>query len=92
MTRRADLILWIRGDAVLWRLVGEEIIALDLRTSKYLHINASGALLWQRLQTATPYDELAGTLVDAFGLERDHAERDVEAFVAMLSDKGLLDQ
>ena len=41
--------LRVRADALEWREVDGEIVALDLRRSVYLAINPSGALLWPAL-------------------------------------------
>ena len=43
----------LRTDAVEWREVEGEIVALDLRDEMYLGVNGSGAVLWPLLVPLT---------------------------------------
>jgi Coenzyme PQQ synthesis protein D (PqqD) len=83
--------LRLREDAVDWRLVQGEVIALDRARSEYLAVNATGTVLWEALSGGATAEELSERLVAAHGLERDVAERDVAAFLDDLRGRGLLD-
>jgi hypothetical protein len=83
--------LRLRSDAVAWREVDGEVIALGLETSTYFGTNSSGSLLWKRLAEGTTRAELVGELVATFGLELSHAQADVDAFVDDLRGRGLLE-
>ena len=39
----------LRSDAIEWRKLEDEIVALDLRSSEYLAINPTGAAIWDLL-------------------------------------------
>ena len=54
--------LRVRAEAVEWRTVEGEIVALDLRRSLYLAINPSGATLWPALVEGASRDELVERL------------------------------
>jgi coenzyme PQQ synthesis protein D (PqqD) len=82
--------LRLRADALEWRDVEGEVVAVDLRTSTYLAVNASGAKLWPALASGATRDQLTDVLVDQFQLPRDQARSDVEAFVRMLEHENLL--
>ena len=82
--------LRLRPDAVAWREVDGEVIALGLESSTYFGTNPSGSLLWKRLAEGTTRGELVGELVAAFDLEPSHAEADVDAFLDDLRKRGLL--
>ena len=74
-----------------WRRVGDETVVLDLATERYLSLNRSGTVIWERLAEGATRSALVRALVDAFGLAEDRAGADVDAFVAELRDNGLLE-
>ncbi|MXG89952.1 PqqD family protein [Nocardioides flavescens] len=72
----------LRPGAVSWREVDGEVVLLDLTTSAYFGVNASGTLLWQMLDAGTTPADMTGALVAEFDVDRDRASTDVEAFLA----------
>ena len=82
--------LRLRSDAI-WREANGEVLALDPAMSKYVSANASGGLLWKMLADGATRDQLVQALVDQFGIERDVAARDTDAFIAELDQNGFLD-
>lgn len=77
-------------DGVLWRTVDDQIVVLDLRRSRYLSVNGTGAELWRRLADGCTVDTLVDVLVDEY--ERPHAAAavDVDAFLDGLRHHDLL--
>ena len=61
---------------------GDELVALDMRTSSYLGNNASGRLLWRRLAAGATAAELVALLRDAYRVDTDTAMRDAQAFLS----------
>jgi hypothetical protein len=84
--------LRLRENDLAWRTVDDEMIAIDVRDSTYLTANDSGALLWNALAAGTTEDELASSLVAAYGIDADTAAADVERFLNDLRERGLLDE
>ena len=84
-------LLRLRPDAVAWREVDGEVIALGLHSSTYFGTNSTGGMLWKRLADGTTRDELVGELVATFGLEHARAQTDVDAFLDDLRSRGLLE-
>ena len=82
--------LRLRQDAIAWREIDGEVIALGLESSTYLGTNSSGAMLWKRLAEGTTRAELVDVLASTFGLELGRAEADVDAFLEDLRSRGLL--
>ncbi len=82
--------LRVRPEAIEWRQLEGEIVALDLRRSLYLAINASGALLWPFLVEGTTRDELVERLGSSAGISPEQARADVEVFLAELAEHDLL--
>jgi Coenzyme PQQ synthesis protein D (PqqD) len=82
----------LRTSDLHWRAIDGEIIALEARGSHYLAANPTGALLWQALAEGATRAGLADELVDAYGIERDRALADVDAYLAQLVAQGLLER
>jgi Coenzyme PQQ synthesis protein D (PqqD) len=83
--------LKLRLDDISWREIDGDLVVLDLRTSTYLTTNASGTLLVKELTEDRTTAELVDRLVDAYGIPRPSAERDVDHFLAELDRSGLLE-
>jgi hypothetical protein len=90
--RPAGGALRLRPDAVDWREVEGEVVALDRISSTYLAINATGAALWPALVKGTDEDELVAVLLAEFAVDEVRARADVEAFVSMLAQRDLLER
>jgi hypothetical protein len=84
--------LRLRRSSLQWLEADGEVVALDEAALVYLSANESGALLWQALAAGTSRDALVGALVDRFGIEGDQAGRDVDAFLAELERRDLLER
>lgn len=80
----------LRREALEWRAVDGEVVALDLRSAVYLGANESGALLWDKLAAGSTVDELCRCLVDAYGIAPEAADADVRAFLSAMAAHGLL--
>lgn len=81
----------LRADALTWREVDGEIVALELATSTYLAVNASGAFLWPMVVAGVTKQELVERLVQHYEVEPEQAGLDVDAFLAPLRERGLLE-
>ncbi len=79
-----------RGD-LAWRQAGDEVVVLDLAASVFHGLNASGALLWERLADWTTAGEMAAMLVSSYGLSAALAAQDVARFLEECAGAGLLD-
>lgn len=80
----------LRQDAVEWRRLDGEIVALDLRRSLYLSINRTGVALWEALAQGATNRRLEEILVAEHRIDRQTAARDVDAFLADLREQELL--
>jgi hypothetical protein len=85
-----DDFLRLRDADLDWREVDREVVALDLRESRYLAINRAGQVLWAALAEGATRDDLIDRLAGTFGLERSAAAADVDAFTGQLDSRGLL--
>lgn len=84
-------LLRLRTEDIAWREVGGEVLALSLVDSTYLNTNSSGAVLWKALAAGATRDDLISRLVDEYQIEVAQAAVDVEAFLSLLQERGLLE-
>ena len=82
--------LTLRADALDWRAIEGEVIALEGRTATYLSANRSGSLLWDALARGTTRAELVALLGAEFGIDDHRAAADVDAFLSQLAEHDLL--
>jgi hypothetical protein len=80
----------LRDDALHWRQIEDEVVAVDMKRAAYLGANPAGALLWEALVDGATKDELSGLLVERFSIDESQAVADVDAFLAQLDEAGLL--
>lgn len=83
--------LELRERDLEWRAIDEEIVVLDGRDAAYLSVSGSGMLIWQLLSQRTDRDALIQALVETYAVEYTRAGDDVDAFLAVLVERGLLD-
>jgi hypothetical protein len=81
----------LRPGAVEWREVEGDVIAVDVRTSEYLAINETGAVLWRALREGATTDELVEEVVARFDVAPGAARRDVDDFLERLRGRGFLE-
>lgn len=82
----------LRSSGVSWREIDGEMVILDLASSTYLTTNETGTVLMRLLTEDRDIDTLAATLMTEFDISREQAVQDVEQFVRMLAQNGLLEQ
>jgi hypothetical protein len=80
----------LRGDALHWRQIEDEVVAVDMTSASYLGGNPAAAVLWPALARGATKEELAALLVERFGIDDARAGEDVDAFLAQLGEAGLL--
>ena len=80
----------LRSNGLSWVRLEDDIVILDLESSSYLKLNASGAVLWEALADGSDRESLIEALVGRYELPRPNAERDVEAFLDAMRAKNLL--
>lgn len=90
MTHTYSTRVRIRSDGLSSRKIGAELVVLDVVRSLYLTIRGSGILLFELLQEERDRDELVAALLASFEVDTDTARRDIDAFIADLSNAGLI--
>jgi hypothetical protein len=80
-----------RRNDLAWRRAGDEVVVLDLATSTYRALNATGTLLWEQLTDWASTDDLIAVLVHSYGITSTAASRDVARFLDDCTEAGLLE-
>lgn len=81
----------LREGAVAWQEVEGETILLDLASSTYLGVNASGTLLWSALAEGTSRAAMVERLTSSFDVSAEQAAIDVDAFLLDCRGRNLLE-
>jgi Coenzyme PQQ synthesis protein D (PqqD) len=82
--------LRLRTDALKWREIEGEVVAVDMRNSNYLSANESAVSLWRELSQGTTRERLVELIVEKYGVGAEQAGSDVDTFLADLEAQGLL--
>jgi Coenzyme PQQ synthesis protein D (PqqD) len=72
------------------RDVGERMLVLHVPTAKMFELNPTARILWEALAAGASVEGLEQLVAAEFGLPRDRAAVEVEAFVAALGAAELL--
>ncbi|MBI5494844.1 MAG: PqqD family protein [Deltaproteobacteria bacterium] len=74
-----------------WQAVEGEAVVIDLETRRVLGLNRTGSLVWSRMDGRRTVAELSQDVAAAFQVAPETASRDVEAFLAPLVARGLVE-
>ena len=80
----------LRKNGVSWRELDDQIVVLDLESSKYVTVNGAGAIIWPRLVSGASVDELVSELLSVFDIDETTARADTESFLDDLRRRNLL--
>lgn len=76
------------------RTVAGETVALPVNTvtdlDMMITLNGTGKFLWEKLTAGAEKDELVNALLSEYDVDRERAEKSVDAFVARLKELDFL--
>ena len=75
---------------VMFRLVGEEGVLVNLATERYLGLNAVGARMWQVLSNAHSIQAAYAQLLSEYDVDAATLRADIEEFVEQLLAQALI--
>lgn len=81
----------VREDRLFWQRVQDEIVILDLDRSTYFRLNGSGTFLWELLREPLSEDQMVEALMGHYDVDEARAQKDVRAFVEVLTTNGFLE-
>jgi hypothetical protein len=75
---------------VMSRLVGDEMVLLDLESGMYFGLDGVGKRIWEAIGEGLTLGEIAAIIVSEYEVEVNQAQADVIEFVGDLVERGLL--
>jgi hypothetical protein len=72
------------------RLLGDELVLVNLSTNRMFSANETGALIWDAIVRGDDLSDVKARLLESSGTEE--AGRDFDAFVEMLVSEGLVER
>jgi hypothetical protein len=88
--KQFDEVLRLKDNEIEWRSVEDEIVILHRGDWEYLTVNEAGTLLWTKLLDGATRTDLVSLLLAEYDVDEIRAADDVEAFLALLSERDLL--
>ena len=76
---------------VLSSEMGSEHILLSLRDGMYYGLEDAGGEIWKLLQKPVSVADICRAIVDTYDVEPARCRRDVEALIAVLADRRLVE-
>lgn len=77
------------GTGVVSRLVGDEMVLVDLDSETYFGLNRTGSVIWTELEKRTPLHEIVTVIVDRFDVSAQQAAADIQTLLDELERFGL---
>jgi len=88
------MILKLKQDLILREIAGEFIVVpvgtmtVDMRCM--IKLNESGAFLWKQLESGKTKEQMLAALLDEYDVDDEQAVADVDRFIALMTEAGLL--
>ena len=76
---------------VLFRVVGEEAVLVNLNTERYLGLNSVGTRMWNVLNSATSIQAAYNELLQEYEVEPAQLRADLEEFINQLLGQELIE-
>jgi hypothetical protein len=76
---------------VMFKMVGDEIVMLNLNTELYLGCDAVGTRMWAALTGSDSIQAAYELLLTEFDVEAGELGRDLEVFIGKLLEQGLIE-
>ena len=86
MKRNGDFLLRSVADTLVLVPIGDAVSSFEGMVT----LNATGAFLWETLETAQTAESLTKALTDRYDVTEEKARHDVDAFVAALMPIGAI--
>jgi hypothetical protein len=80
-----------RHPDLAWQKIGDELLVVNLPESRELCLNPTGALVFSLIEERDE-DGLVAALVERFATDEPQARADVQGFVTLLRERGLVSE
>jgi hypothetical protein len=76
---------------VLFRVVGEETVLLNLKTEKYLGLNETATAIWKALAESRSIQDAYDVVLEQFEVDAEELKKDVRELVDALVEQRLIE-
>ncbi len=76
---------------VMFRMVGDEAVLLNLKTELYLGLDPVGTRMWELLINAASIDDAFKAVLSEYEVQSERLRADMEEFVSKLIEQGLVE-
>jgi Coenzyme PQQ synthesis protein D (PqqD) len=77
-------------DDVMFRILGDEAVILNVASGVYFGLDSVGTRMWQLMSEHGSTDKVIEALVDEYEVEEAQVRQDLDNLIRQLSDKGLV--
>ena len=77
-------------DDVVFRVLGDEAVILNLATGNYFGLDCVGTRMWQLMSEHGSMEKVVEVLLVEYEVEESRLRRDVDIAIRQLKDKGLV--
>ena len=78
------------SDDVVFRILGDEAVILNLASGVYFGLDTVGTRMWQLMSEHGSTDKVVETLLDEYEVEEGQLRSDMDNLIQQLSEKGLV--
>lgn len=79
-----------RNKEILWRLIEDKVILLDMDEARTIMLNDVGSHIWIAIETQKTQDELISQVTEAFDIDEETARKDVHSFLNDMIKRDLI--
>jgi Coenzyme PQQ synthesis protein D (PqqD) len=76
---------------IVYRELDGSIVTLSLATGEYVELDLVGTRIWQLIEQDGRQSSVREGLLASFDIDEDTCDQELNAFLAMLLDKGLIE-
>ncbi|GGG76500.1 lasso peptide biosynthesis PqqD family chaperone [Paenibacillus radicis (ex Gao et al. 2016)] len=80
----------IRAEGFLVSDMGGDKVMMSVSTGKYYNLGQTGGRIWELLSEPSTLEGLVDELCTEYEIDREACERQVTAFLAQLTEQGLI--
>jgi hypothetical protein len=77
-------------DDVMFRILGDEAVILNVASGVYFGLDAVGTRMWQLMSEHGSTDKVVETLLEEYEVGETQLRRDLDKLIEQLSEKGLV--
>ncbi len=82
----------IDANRVVWRLISDEAVVLNLKSGHYYGLNKTCSMIWSLLSRNKTLEEIAAAIAKKYGISPEVVSADVSSVVETFEREGLIAQ